>query len=294
MLRLDRKLSVALLLCSAMTNVAYATSSAPAKLVFTEDTLFSKEKSEPLSVWTGAAADGSRKTIEIKASDGVILRGWSYEADPKGPIVITFRGNNETIADAFSQSRDTFFYTRLNTNVVTFDYRGTGFSTGKTSLQKALSDSLQVYDEVIKRAAGRPVFVCGWSLGSIFASHVAGNRPSLAGLILLDPIASAEKYAEDMRKYANVEVSGPPSFELIQNAKNLGNYHQPLLIVHGTADPVVPISQGRDDFEAASSKDKTFVPVDGKGHNGAIWSLEADNAISTFILKHAVISPVSN
>jgi hypothetical protein len=224
-----------------------------------------------------------------------MLRGWVIEsADAKAAYVLTFRGNNETIADAGSQARDTFFSSRLNLNVMTFDYRGTGFSEGGISLKDALADSLEIYDDVVKQAAGRPVFVCGWSLGSIFASYVAGNRPSVAGLILLAPIASSETIAADYLRTQNFNLIAPPSFHLIQNAAELRKYHNPLLIVHGTADNVVPFTQGRRDFAFAGSRDKKFVAVKGNGHGGTIWSIEADDAIAAFMQRHGAIGKSRN
>jgi alpha-beta hydrolase superfamily lysophospholipase len=205
-----RKLPAALLLCAIATGWVHATSSASNDVVFTEERLFHKEKPEPLSVWTHATIDDSRKAIDVKASDGITLRGWSFEGDPKAPVVLTFRGNDETTADPFSQARDAFFYTRLNSSVVTFDYRGTGFSEGAISLKKVLSDSLLIYDDTVKHAGGRPVFVCGWSLGLIFASYVPGHRSSVAGLILLAPIASNTTYVNDMRKTPTSALSIRP------------------------------------------------------------------------------------
>jgi pimeloyl-ACP methyl ester carboxylesterase len=267
----------------------------PTEVVFSEERLFLVEKKDPLSVWTGAAQDGSRKTIELKATDGVLLRGWQVSApDPKAPYVVTFRGNNETIADAASQARDAFFYGPLNLNLVTFDYRGAGFSEGTVSLEKARGDALAIFDEVLKRAAGQPVFVCGWSLGSIFASHVAGSRATVAGLILLGPIASADSFVEDVLHVANMKLVIPPSFQLIQNATELRAYKNPLLVVHGTVDRVVPVHQGRLVHEAAASADKTLVVLEGKGHSGAIWSVEADNAIAAFVTRIAGTAKAAN
>ena len=57
-------------------------------------------------------------------------------------------------------------------------------------------------------------------------------------------------------------------------------------MVHGTADSVVPFTQGRDDYDAAGSTDKTFVPVPGKDHVTGIWSIEADDAIAAFFANH--------
>jgi uncharacterized protein len=259
----------------------------PEPRVLTDARLFHAAPRISQRVWSDAVRGGVEKVF-FKSSDGVILRGWFYpSSDPNAPYVITFHGNNEIIADTYTQARNGLFFAQLNLNVVTFDYRGTGFSDGAISLKRARADALAVYDFVAKKAAGRPVFVCGWSLGSIFASHVAGSRDSLAGLILLAPISTAAAVAPVFGGPAHARVVVPTEVaEGIQNATELRNYRQPLLVVHGTADSVVPIAQGRDDYDAAGSTDKTFVPVPGKDHVTGIWSIEADNAIAAFLARH--------
>ena len=266
------------------------TVSAPAReLVLTDARLFHAAPRQPQSVWADVAKDGSRETVSLKTADGVTLRGWFYPArHPDAPYVITFHGNNEIIGDAYTQARDGFLYAQLDLNLITFDYRGTGFSDGAISLVQARADALAIYDFAMKKAAGRPVFVVGWSLGSVFASHVAGSRPSLAGLVLLDPMSSAGALATDVGQELHTRVVIPAEVAKgIRNTAELRNYRQPLLVVHGTADEVVPIDQGRADFAAAGSTDKNFVPVAGKNHVGAIWSVAADDAIAAFFAKHA-------
>jgi pimeloyl-ACP methyl ester carboxylesterase len=286
-------LTIIMVLCASANQLVRAQSGAPKDVIITDERLFQKEKAEPLSVWNDAAADGSRKAIELKGVGGVALRGWAFEpSDPNVPFVLSFHGSSETIADAYSESRGAFFSTRLNLNVIAFDYRGTGFSEGNISLEDTLADALAIYDSVVIRAAGQRIFVCGRSLGSIFASHVAASRSSLAGLILLAPIASKDwilnRYGPDSK------VTLPASFSLIQSAAELEKYHNPLLVVHGTADLVVPIMQGRRDFKSAASLDKTFVAVKGKGHSATIWSIEADDAISAFMIKHGAMGRPPN
>lgn len=264
--------------------------SAPGReLVLTDARLFHAASRQPRNVWADVAKDGSRETVSLKTVDGVTLRGWFYPArHPGAPYVVTFHGNNEIIGDAYTQARDGFLYAQLDLNLITFDYRGTGFSDGAISLVQARADALAIYDFAMKRAAGRPVFVVGWSLGSIFASHVAGSRPSVVGLILLDPMSTADALATDVGKELHTHVVIPAEVAKgIRNTAELRNYHRPLLVVHGTADEVVPIGQGRADFAAAGSTDKTFVPVAGKNHVGAIWSVAADDAIAAFFARYA-------
>jgi hypothetical protein len=282
----------ALLWCLALYPV-HAYSAQPKELVLTDARLFHAETPEPQGVWSDATKDGSRQILLLKMADGVTLRGWFYPSrDPEAPYVITFHGNEETIADAYSEALNGFFYASLDLNLVTFDYRGTGFSDGVISLERARADALAIYDFVAKRAAGRPIFVCGWSFGSIFASHVAGTRTSVTGLILLDPVSTADSLASHWGRPHHVTTVVPPDVAKgIQNPEELRNYRNPLLVVHGIADHAEPIAEGRVDYAAAGSTDRTFVAVPGKSHVGTIWSVEADDAIAAFIQKHLHAAP---
>lgn len=271
-----------------MVPVRAADTAPPAAALHFDDTrLFHPARRLPPGVWADAAQDSSRETVMLKAADGVALRGWFYPSPvADAPFVVTFHGNNEIIGDAWTQARDGFFYATLGFNLITFDYRGTGFSDGTISLAKARADALAIYDLAAKKAGGRAVYVVGWSLGSIFASHVAASRPSVAGLVLLDPLAGAEALPAVIARalHRPVEVAASVK-EGILNAEELRRYHGPLLVVHGTADEVIPIAEGRADFVAAGSIDKTFVPVEGKGHVAAIWSVQADRAIAAFFAR---------
>lgn len=276
------------LLFGQVAALAASVPSAPAvALRFDDARLFHPAKRLPPGVWADAARDDSRQTAQLTTADGVTLRGWFYPSPvADAPFVVTFHGNNETIGDAWTQARDGFFYATLGFNLITFDYRGTGFSDGTISLAKARADALAIYDLTVKKAAGRPVYVVGWSLGSIFASHVAASRPSVAGLVLLDPLAGADALPAEIARalHRPVEVAASVK-EGIRNAEELRRYRGPLLVVHGTADEVIPIAEGRADFVAAGSTNKTFVPVAGKGHVAAIWSVQADHAIAAFFAR---------
>ena len=251
--------------------------------VLSDVRLFHPAPRVPQRVWTDSVPGGV-ETVSLERADGVTLRGWLYPAaDPNAAWVIAFHGNNGYIADTFTQARTALLFGQLDLNVVAFDYRGTGFSDGEISLKLARDDALAMHDFVSKKAAGKPLFVVGWSLGSIFASHVAASRESVAGLVLLAPIASAEGIAASFHAVVPPEVA-----EGMRNAAELRGYRNPLLIIHGARDNVIPIAQGREDFEAAGSPDKRFVEVAGKKHGDGILSIEADDAIAAFFAKHLV------
>lgn len=264
-----------------------ARSASSGTVVFDSARLFHAAPRLPRRAWTDQVKAGVQELV-LDRSDGVVLRGWFYPSrTPDAPYVLTFHGNNGTIVDTDTLARDGFFHGELALNVVTFDYRGTGFSDGAISLEKARADALAIYDFAAKKAAGRKVFVCGWSMGSIFASHVAASRASVTGLILLDPISTADALASHWSGLAHSRlVPDRQVAQGIDNPAELANYRNPLLVVHGDADHVVPIEQGRADYASAGSADKTFVPIPEKDHVDAIWSIEADNAIAAFVAKH--------
>jgi pimeloyl-ACP methyl ester carboxylesterase len=138
------------------------------------------------------------------------------------------------------------------------------------------------------------VYVVGWSLGSVFASHAAASRPAIAGLVLLDPMASSGALPALIARALHRPVEVADSVKQgIRNAEELRRFRGPLLVVHGTADEVIPIAEGRADFNAAGSTDKVFVPVQGKGHVAAIWSVEADNAMAAFFARQQVADKVA-
>lgn len=70
---------------------------------------------------------------------------------------------------------------------VAVNYPGYGSSDGPATLKAIPRVALAAFDEVARRAEGRPVFVSGVSLGTTAALHVAAHRP-VAGVVLHNPV----------------------------------------------------------------------------------------------------------
>lgn len=60
----------------------------------------------------------------------------------------------------------------------------------------------------------------------------------------------------------------------------------PLLVLHGTRDPLIPIAQGRAVFDAASSVDKEFHAVTGAGHID-VWTVRSQRHLFAWIDQRA-------
>ena len=65
--------------------------------------------------------------VRIDSDPGVVLQAWVVRSNPSALWVLCFHGNGGNIADRLDEL--TFFHT-LGVNVVAFDYRGYGLSTG--------------------------------------------------------------------------------------------------------------------------------------------------------------------
>ena len=239
----------------------------------------------PLSDWVDSAAHSK---VSLPLTAGAELRGWDYkpatETDP--PVILFFNGNGMTVdrSDSLYRSLE-----RLGAEVVAYDYRGIGFSSGQPDVLTFRQDSLHAYDAVVAAHPGRRVVVFGFSLGTAMASYVASQRP-LAGLILAGTIASAIDEFPVYMRAAGVDPSltanlqpGDDAIEAFNEVANVAKSKAPLLMLHGEADILVPITQGRKVFSASPSSEKQFVALPGISHNGTAGAAQSLRAVGDFL-----------
>jgi uncharacterized protein len=227
------------------------------------------------SDWT--AADG-RAIVSVQTSDGT-LRGWSYSAPGGAPTILAFGGNGYSIASVDARLRG---LVAQGANVIEYDYPGYGFSDGKPDMAAIQRDALQLYDASVKANGSAPVVVFGYSLGTAFASYVASQR-TVRGLILISPFSNMTDEFEFLTS------AEPGTFVLASNAATIDetefitHSQAPLLVVHGDADRLIPIAEGRKVFAASPVSRKTFVAIPGNGHDGMLENPSTLAAIKAFL-----------
>ncbi|MBZ5522660.1 MAG: alpha/beta hydrolase [Acidobacteriia bacterium] len=142
--------------------------------------------------------------------------------------------------------------------VFAFDYEGYGTSQGKPSEQGAYEDEDAAYDYLVGVLGVRPdrLVIFGRSIGSGPAVYLASRKPA-AALILQSPFVSA------FRVLTHVPLL---PFDRFPNYKRIGHVRCPLLVIHGTADSVIPIWHGQKLYDLAREpKNHFWVP--GADHN---------------------------
>lgn len=209
--------------------------------------------------------------FEAVMDDGVRLRGWKV-ADPQADgSLLFFAGNADTVAWRLGHLRHLAH--SLHLDVYAVDYRGFGASEGAPSLARCAKDALAVHDLLAARSPGRPVGLYGYSIGTGFASQLAAKRTPRFLVLQAPPTACEEVIAfwDKHLPWYLWFVTLKPEAALLDPALRpvdfIAKVECPLLVVHGTADTVIPHAMGLRMFEKAGSRRKEMLGLPGLGHN---------------------------
>ena len=156
--------------------------------------------------------------------------------------------------------------------VVTYDYPGYGLSRdekGEPTEKGAYRSALSVYGCVTGTLKFPPerVIIVGRSVGAGPATFLAQNVES-AGLVLISPFVSAFRV---VTKYPILP------FDKFKNLKRIAKVDEPLLVIHGTDDGVIPCWHGKKIYAAASNP-KRALWLHGVGHNN-LFSLKGKEVL---------------
>jgi hypothetical protein len=203
--------------------------------------------------------------IALALADGTPLAGWYLPpvepiAGGRGPGLLWFYGNGETIAFIAPVIRD---FRPTQVAVLAIDYPGYGASGGRATEASLYEASEVAYRALTARAEVDParIVVYGRSLGTAVAARLAARLP-VAGLALESPFTSA-------RDMARQHYGLFPRFVLrlgLDNLDAVARVRCPVLVLHGTADRLVPPDMGRR-VAAAAGGPAELVLIESAGHN---------------------------
>lgn len=195
----------------------------------------------------------------LEQEDGTRLNVLHLKADSSRGLVVYFHGNAGSLE---RWSKLVLPIVEEGYDVLVMDYRGYGKSGGQRTEENMKRDAERVYNFAKKLRKEEEIVLYGRSLGSAFASHLAGkNNPRL--VILETPFYSLA----DVARYVFPLY---PAWLLkfkFNNCIALGQPNMPIVIFHGTADDVVPYSSGKKLADCLSGGNVTLYTIEGGRHN---------------------------
>lgn len=213
----------------------------------------------------------------LKMKDGAEINVLHFKKEnPKG-LILYFHGNAGSL-ERWGDMVPPFL--EKGYEVLIMDYRGYGKSKGVLGPRKMLSDSEMVYDFALKVAEEKDIILYGRSLGSAFASYLAGKKnPRM--VILETPFYSLR----DVVKY--VAPMYPSKMLLKYRFNNkiaLKKATCPIYIFHGTDDLVVPYRSAEKLYQSLDPTQAKFTVIESGGHNNLadyeLFTMQLDQLLS--------------
>lgn len=249
---------------------------------------------------TGRAHD-----VTARTEDNLDLRGWlvlakghvagtdeqfSAELAKGRPVALYFGGN---AANRNYRMLEVQVLTEAGADVLIFDYRGYGDSSGEPSEEGLARDARAVwrFATEIKKIESRRLVLYGESLGGgvavRLASELSLNKTPPAGMIQRSTFSSLTDAAASHFPFIPVRwllIDRFPSDQRIRDVTC------PLLQLHGSRDAIVPIRLGQKLFAAAPDQSasgvaKRFVELPNADHNDVMETSrpEVSKAIREFL-----------
>jgi alpha-beta hydrolase superfamily lysophospholipase len=205
--------------------------------------------------------------VAVTTEDGAKLYGFWHPPGPARGAIVFLTGTGVTLTDTAGLLAD---LAANGFGVLGIDYRGNGASPGVPSEAAWRADARAAFDFVRAAAPRAKIAAFGESMGTGFAVGLALDRP-VVGVLLNSP------YASVVRLY---ELGGMPLLRLPFPARLLmtdkvdaeawiAQVHVPILILHGSEDRTILISEARRLY-AAAREPKEFIEVPD-AHHVAVW-----------------------
>jgi fermentation-respiration switch protein FrsA (DUF1100 family) len=195
----------------------------------------------------------------LTTGDGEKVIVWHVPAKPGHPVILYFPGNGDFLAGRVSRFRA---MTSDGTGLVALSYRGYAGSSGHPSERGILQDAAAAYAFATARYAPDRIVLWGFSLGTGVAVALASEQP-IGKLILEAPYTSTVDIAGAVFPLVPVRWLMRDQF---RSDERIARVKAPLLVMHGTDDPVIPISFGERLF-ALAREPKQLVRFPGGGHD---------------------------
>ncbi len=213
---------------------------------------------------TPAHAGLAYRDLEFATADGQRLHGWWVQRRaPALGHVLLCHGNAGNVGDRVLHAA---LLTAVGFDVLMFDYRGYGHSSGRPGEQGTYRDARAALACLLDQAEvdSSHVFYLGESLGGAVALELAIAHPP-ARLVLLSTFTSIREMGR--KHYGVIPTALVP--DAYPSLRLIAKLRTPVLVLHGEDDAIVPAEHASALFDAAPDPKRLRI-VPGVGHNDLI------------------------
>jgi fermentation-respiration switch protein FrsA (DUF1100 family) len=210
---------------------------------------------EPPPLWAGNGEE-----VWMRCEDGIRIHGLWWNDPPDAPVILFLHGNAQEV---YSWSPVNQELKALGCRMLLIDFHGYGKSGGEPSEQNLYLDGEAAMAWLKGRGVeDSDIIVFGKSLGGGVACEIARNH-GIRALILESTFTSLASVGRKLFPFL------PPGLELGEVYDSINKVRVcgcPVMVIHGDADDLIPVGEGRGLYEAAPGRKDIFL-VPGAGHN---------------------------
>ena len=199
--------------------------------------------------------------VRIHTEDGETLHGWYVAADNAEKIVLVSHGNAGNLSTLVDTIR---MFNKIGLNVLVYDYRGYGNSTGSPDETGTYNDARAAWHYLTSQRGQDPqhIVIFGRSLGAAVAVQLA-TEVDEAALVLEAPFTSIMEMAATHYPWM---LGRHLAWIRYDSTGKIDRVDTPLLIIHSREDQVNPYFMGQELYDLANDP-KMFLEISGT-HGG--------------------------
>jgi len=240
-----------------------------------------------LSAWQHQFSNDKLKKITLKdENNSAILKGLFLDNPNTEELIFLIQGNGMTVEKGGIAMLKTLSV--LEKDIVIFDRRGLGASSGKATIANLITDIKSQYQYIKSTLKPKKIIVHGYSLGSFIAAQLAKSSP-IDALVLQGSATNVDEWIDARMPWYSklfVSIEVDEAFKTVDNKSIvMHDYTGPLLIIAGEKDQQAPAELGLSLFTASQSKNKQLIMVKGADHSTMLDDVKQINLYKQFLQR---------
>lgn len=208
--------------------------------------------------------------VVLESGDSYRLHGWFFSATEQNEwsdwVVLISHGNGGNISYGLPLCR---VWLEEGFNVMAYDYRGYGQSSGRPSEQGTYEDVTQFYQWLLSRGFDpKRIIAVGESLGGAVATDLA-TRKTLGGLVIQNSFTRITDIGKELFPWLPIETFGTIRYD---TQSKLPGLQLPKMILHSREDSLVAFHHAEKNF--ADSREPKYLGETEGDHNDGVAAIE--------------------